>query len=129
VALFTCALVEKDKYDWLEHFRSQHDGKSPTPEQVEEWFASKPTFYYQEKYNYSLNWYKWFARYLLDDEIKEERLRAIKQYIGDKMSFVSQLILGLATNFIFIIILGAVAVYVFSDFSPIAWVKGHIFGR
>jgi hypothetical protein len=127
IALFTYALVERDKYDWIEHHRNENDGASPSNEDIEKWFVSKPDTYFDEKYRNALWWYKAFARSLLAEETKESRLDAIRTYVGDKLSFLPQLLISLACNFIFVLLLGAIAVYIFMDFSPIAWVKTHVF--
>ena len=42
IALFTFALVERDRFDWLEHHRSEHGGIDPSEQAIEQWFESKP---------------------------------------------------------------------------------------
>lgn len=125
VALFTFALVERDKFDWMEHYRKENGGAGPTDAQVAQWYADKPDSYFEEKYRQALTWYKAFARALLKDEIEEGERQAIARYIGNRLGFLPQLFISTVANVIFMLIVGLIAVFVFTDFSPIEWVKHH----
>ena len=127
IALFSYALVEKDRYDWIAHHRQENGGAPPSDSDMESWFRSKPDSYFREKQSFALSWYKSFARSLLEDEIEWQRKEAIKEYIGAKLGFLNQLWISLVCNFAFLVLVGAVAAYIFSDFSPIDWVKAHLF--
>ncbi len=127
IALFSYALVEKDKYDWIAHHRKENGEASPSDADVESWFRSKPDSYFKEKQNFALSWYRSFARSLLDDEIEWKKKEAVKEYIGSKLGFLNQLWISLWCNLAFLIVVGAIAAYIFSDFSPIDWVKEHLF--
>jgi hypothetical protein len=82
IALFTFSLVQRDFFDWLEHHRKENRGASPDPIEIEQWYASKPESYFEEKYRLALTWYKSFARALLEDDIEEEQKSAVKEYFG-----------------------------------------------
>jgi len=126
IALFTFSLVERDRFDWMEHHRAQHNGVSPTLGEIERWYTSKPPSYFEDKYRHALSWYRAFAKNLLEEEINKRVQDSIKEYIGDKLSFLPQLYNNLTGNIIFILFIGLVALFVFADFSPIEWIKLHI---
>lgn len=127
IALFTYALVEKDKYEWMSHYRNLNNNAMPSAVEIEKWFINKPESYFDEKSKLAMNWYRAFARSLLAEEIEDAKRDAIKEYIGEKLKFWPQLGQSLASNIIFIILLGALAAYVAADFSPIAWMREHVF--
>src|SRR5580658_893710 len=70
VALFAFSLVERDKYDWIVHHRSEHNDIPPTSGQIEQWYSMKPDSYFSDRAEKAEWWYKAFARNLLEDEIK-----------------------------------------------------------
>jgi hypothetical protein len=129
IALFTFALVERDRFDWLEHHRSEHGGEEPTLEAVEQWYQSKPESFFDEKYRFALSWYTAFARNLLKAEIVQSNQDAVKSYFNEKLSFWSQIWSGLVGNVLFLIVLGLLSFSILSDFSAISWVKLHFFPR
>jgi hypothetical protein len=128
LALFTFALVERDKFDWLEHHRCEHGGADPAPHIVEQWYASKPESYFEDKFRQALGWYTSFARVLLKDEIEKSNQDAIRLYVGDKLKFWPQIGTGLVGNILFLCVLGILSAAIFTDFSPIAWVRRHTTG-
>jgi len=127
VALFTFALVERDRFDWLEHHRSEHDGAEPTVAAIEEWYQSKPETFFDEKFRLALGWYTAFARILLKDEIEKSNQDAVKSYFNNKLSFWSQIWSGLVGNVLFLVVLGLLSMSILSDFSAESWVKQHFF--
>ena len=126
IALFAYALVEKDKYEWMAHHRTENNGSEPTATGVEQWFLSKPQAYFIEKSRIAVNWYTAFARNLLKEDIEQVKLETIRDYVGTKLRFWPQLWSSLVCNFIFIVIVGALAAYMLMDFSPIAWVAARV---
>jgi hypothetical protein len=129
IALFAFALVEREKFDWLCHYRAENAAADPTPAEMQAWYANKPAPYFKEKGETAIWWYKAVARSLLVDEMEAARKSAVKEYIGDRLKFWPQLWVSLCCNVVFIALLGALAMYVVADFSPIAWVKTHIAGN
>jgi hypothetical protein len=128
IALFSYALVERDRFDWMDHHRREHGDASPSDAEVRLWFESKPESYFDDKYKLALAWYSSFARSLLAPDIEKSNKDAIKEYIGDKMGYPSQIMTGLFVNFLFAIVVALISVFVLTDFSQIAWVKRHFPG-
>ena len=120
IGLFSYALVERDKYEWISHFRAQNGNSDPTTSDIEHWFLSKPQSYFKEKSERAHLWYTEFSRGLLKDEMDEAKLAAVSHYIGDKLRFWPQVGVAIVANFMFLVIVGAIAAYVLADFSPVA---------
>ncbi len=75
MALFALVLVERDKFDWLEHHRIEHDGQDPPADAVTQWYCSKPVSYFDEKGRWAFDWYTSFARVLLEPEVEASNRR------------------------------------------------------
>ena len=129
LGLFSFSLVEMDKFDWMEHRRSEYDGVTPSAVEIENWYADKPTSYFEDKCRQAANWYVGSARNLLHDEIETQKHEAIRLYIGDRLKFLPQLYNNLTANFIFLVLIGLITLFVLIDFSPVAWVRHHFFER
>ncbi|MDR3534315.1 MAG: hypothetical protein P4L90_27605 [Rhodopila sp.] len=129
LGLFSFALVEKDKFDWIEHRRCECDGIAPAAAEIEHWYADKPGSYFEDKGRQALDWYSDFARNLLHDEIEAQKQEAIQAYIGDRLKFMPQLYNNLTANFMFLFLIGLITLFVLNDFSPVAWVRHHFFDR
>lgn len=81
LALFTFSLVERDRFDWLEHYRHEAGGGNPTEAQIRQWYADKPESYFEDKCRLAQEWYVSFARALLEDEVKQRIRREIDDSI------------------------------------------------
>ena len=125
LCLFAYALVERDRFDWVQHIKEQNGGSAPTQDDITSWYASKPESYFRDKSQTAISWYWSFARALLADDIEAAKKQAVQEYIGKKLQFLPQLWISLCCNAVFVLLIGAMAMYVFADFSPIAWVREH----
>jgi hypothetical protein len=127
IALFAFALVEQDRIDWVEHFRTDHDA-GPTTEQVVEWYRGKPESYFRDKERTAEVWYASFARWYLRDEISAEQQKAIHAVVGDLGKFWPTFwngnLTGITSNIFFAILVVAFVYIITTDFSFIAWTKG-----
>ncbi len=54
VGLFAYSLVEKDRIDWMEHFRRTHSSE-PTEHQIAEWYSAKPESYFDQVSRFGLH--------------------------------------------------------------------------
>jgi hypothetical protein len=126
VGLFAYSLVEKDRIDWMEHFRTTHSSE-PTEHQIAEWYSAKPESYFDQVSRFAYQWFYSFSRILLQDEIENEKQQAIKDTIGDIGKFWPGFWLGnltgITSNLVFTLLVILFVVYVTSDFSIIAWTK------
>lgn len=128
IGLFTFALVEQDRIEWIEHFASQHAGGKPSAAQITQWFEDKPESYFLEKEKQAEQWYAGFARVYLSDEIEEGKAQAIRRALQNMDRFWPMFwkhnLFGLTSNLIFtgLVLLFALAIY--TDFSFPAWIKG-----
>ena len=130
IALFTYALIEKDRIDWVEHYTEQQK-KSPIWEEICAWYGEKPRSYVVEKERLAESWYVGFARTYLRDEIEDGKKTAIKGAIGDLGKFwpnfwVGNLV-GFTSNFVFAVVVVAFVAVIATDFSFVAWAK-KLFG-
>jgi len=125
VALFTYALVEQDRIDWVAHFQSQHDAE-PTAAQIAEWFLDKPESYFVAKEKRAEEWYAGFARTYLRDEIEATKDEAVRGTVGKLGKFWPNFWRGLAVviigNAIVILVITFMLVAAHSDFSVTAWI-------
>jgi hypothetical protein len=131
VALFTYALVEQDRIDWMAHFQSQHH-EAPSAAQVAEWFLSKPESYFTAKEKRAEEWYAGFARTYLRDEIEAAKDAAVQGTVGKLGKFWPNFWRGLSIVVIGnVVVLAAIIVIVaavHSDFSFTAWVHDLLNG-
>jgi hypothetical protein len=130
IALFAYALVEKDRIDWVDHFKAMHDGTYPSAGHVIEWFRAKPESYLDEKEGLAVNWYTAFSRSLLSDEIEDAKNEAIRETIGNLQrfwpTFWSGNFIGITSNIAFAFLLVGFVMVITTDFSFIAWAKALI---
>lgn len=102
---------------------------APTAVEIENWYADKPAAYFEDRGHLALEWYSDFARNLFHDEIETQKHEAIRLYIGDRLKFLPQFYNNLTANFIFLVLIGLITLFVLNDFSPVAWVRHHFFDR
>ena len=126
VGLFAYSLVEKDRMDWIEHFRDTH-GSEPSEDQIKEWFLNKPAAYFEQIGQTAYRWFYSFARLLLRDEIEESKRLAVKNAVGDLGKFWPGFwtgnLIGLTSNLAFTLLVVLFVIFITSDFSFIAWTK------
>jgi hypothetical protein len=126
VGLFAFSLVEKDRIEWMAHFRKIH-GSEPNEKQIAEWYQAKPDAYFDQIRKFAYQWLYSFSRALLADEIEETKKQAIKDTIGDLGKFWPEFwtgnLVGLTSNLVFTLLVVIFVVYITSDFSFIAWTK------
>jgi hypothetical protein len=131
VALFTYALVEQDRIDWMNHFQSQHDA-TPSAAQVSEWFLGKPESYFLAKEKRAEEWYAGFARTYLRDEIEAAKQTAVQSVVGNLRRFWPNFWRGLtiviAGNAIIILVIILMVAAIHSEFSFTSWVYGLLKG-
>ena len=132
IALFAFALVENDRIDWVDHYRTNNDDRDPSSDQVAEWYRGKPESYFRDKERYAEEWYAAFARGLLRDEIEAGKQNAVRDALGDLRrfwpGFWSGNLVGLTSNVVFTLLVVMFVAFITTDFSFIAWAKG-IFGH
>src|SRR5712691_5131739 len=120
VGIFAYGLVEKDRFEWMAHFREVHTAE-PTQHQIDEWFSNKPSTYFEQIGKFAYQWYYSFAQELLKDEIEESKKAAIKDTIGDLgkfwPAFWSGNLVGITSNLAFTLLVILFVVFVTSDFS------------
>jgi hypothetical protein len=133
IALFSYALVELDRIDWIDHFKNSRDGHAPSAEQTREWFEAKPESYFREKEDRAETWYAGFARWYLRDEIEEGKSEAIRLSIGNLAkfwpSFWSGNLIGITSNIVFTALVVLFVAAITTDFSFIAWAKALFTGH
>src|SRR4051794_17257543 len=76
IALFAYALIEKERFEWKDHFRGV-EGRDPTPEDVQHYFAQKPPEYFVKVMDDAYAWFLGFSRSLLAEEIEAEKREAV----------------------------------------------------
>jgi hypothetical protein len=87
IALFTYALVEKARIDFTEYsINILH--KTPTAQDIEDWYAEKPPAYFDELSDRGLTWYSGFARILLEEEFEEHAKSAVRDAISENFDHV-----------------------------------------
>lgn len=128
IALFTYALVEHDRIDWVDHFRANHTDTDPTPDQVVEWFRGKPERYFLDKEKQAQEWHAGFARWLLRDEIDDDKQTAVHEALGALgrfwPTFWNGNLAGITSNILFTLLVVLFVAMITTDFSFIAWAKG-----
>jgi hypothetical protein len=152
IALFTYALVESARIDFIK-YSVETLKRTPTPQDIEDWYAEKPPTYFDDLSDRGLTWYSGFARYLLEDEFEEHAKAAVNNTIGTHFDNISSKLdtipnavrtetrplsehlkwsrhfwigfwAGVASNVIFTVLVVIFVFVIDRDFSFIGWAKG-----
>ena len=78
VSLLSYAMVEAEKYEWMNHYEHLHGGPPPETE-ITRWFLEKPDNYFVSVENDATEWIEKFGRELLADEISVGNQKAIEE--------------------------------------------------
>jgi hypothetical protein len=81
IALFTYALVENARIEFTNYsINTLH--KTPTPQDIEDWYAQKSPAYFDELSDRGLTWYAGFARNLLEEEFERHAKTAVSEALS-----------------------------------------------